>query len=203
MFMPVFSPTHAGGGALAISGSPVLTATEGEAYAGFTVTADGGTSPYVFSLVGTWPDGLSIDPDTGEVSGTPTESGSFASLSVRVTDDASDTDDLDGFTIEVEAEATDPNFASVVLLVGFDGSDGSTTFTDESGAAHALTAVGNVQVDTAQSKFGGASGLFDGAGDAITAADSAAWHFGTGDFTVEAWVRFSRVLPLQSCAGGF
>lgn len=96
-----------GGGAapvaLSISGTPVLSATEGEAYAGFTATAAGGTGPYVYSLVGTWPAGISINADTGAVSGTPTEDGSFGGLSVRVTDAALATDDLDAFTLEVEA----------------------------------------------------------------------------------------------------
>lgn len=100
-----------GGGAapvaLSISGTPVLSATEGEAYAGFTATAAGGTGPYVYSLVGTWPAGISINADTGAVSGTPTQDGSFAGLSVRVTDAALATDDLDAFTLEVEDVPTD------------------------------------------------------------------------------------------------
>ncbi|RWC29857.1 MAG: hypothetical protein EOS70_23500 [Mesorhizobium sp.] len=97
-----------GGGAapaLSISGTPVLTATEDDAYDGFTATASGGTAPYAYSLVGTWPAGITINSSTGAVSGTPTESGSFTGLSVRVTDDASATADLDAFTIEVEAAA--------------------------------------------------------------------------------------------------
>lgn len=89
---------------LAISGTPVLEAQDGVAYDGFTVTATGGEMPYTFSLVGDWPAGLSINADTGAVSGTPTEDGSFATLSVRVTDDLGTTDDLDAFTIVV-AEA--------------------------------------------------------------------------------------------------
>lgn len=94
--------------ALAISGTPVTTATEDAAYAGFTVTASGGDGSYTYSLVGTWPDGITVDSATGEVSGTPTESGTFASLSVRVTDGASATADLDSFALEVEAAANGP-----------------------------------------------------------------------------------------------
>jgi hypothetical protein len=86
------------------------------------------------------------------------------------------------------APETDPYFANVVSLLHMDGSDGGTTFTDVTGKT--WTANGNAQIDTAQSKFGGSSGLFDGNGDFLSTADSDAWHFGTGDFTVEFWARF-------------
>jgi len=57
----------------------------------------------------------------------------------------------------------------------------------------AITAVGNAQLDTAQSKFEGASGLFDGSGDYLSAADSDDWNFGAGDFTIDFWVRFNAL----------
>jgi len=68
-----------------------------------------------------------------------------------------------------------------------DGADGSTVFTDVKG--HVFTAAGNAQIDTAQSKFGGASGLFDGSGDYLDAAASTDFGVEAGDWTVEAWVR--------------
>ncbi len=79
------------------------------------------------------------------------------------------------------------------LLLHADGPDGSTAFTDSSASNHPLTAYGNSQIDTAQSKFGGASGLFDGTGDYLSAPDSADWNFGTGDFTIDCWVRFNSL----------
>jgi hypothetical protein len=84
--------------------------------------------------------------------------------------------------------ATDPNFSSVSLLLHMDGSNGSTTFTDSSSAARTITRSGNAQISTALSKFGGASGLFDGSGDYLTASTNAAFAYGTGDLTGEAWV---------------
>lgn len=82
---------------------------------------------------------------------------------------------------------TDPSFANVVLLAGFDGVDGATSFLDESASAHALSFSGNAQLDTADKQFGSASLLLDGTGDYVSAADSADWSFGTGPFTVECW----------------
>lgn len=84
----------------------------------------------------------------------------------------------------------DPHFASVVFLSHFDGADAATAATDEKG--HAITFNGNAQLDTAQFKFGTASLLLDGTGDSIQCADSADWHFGTGSFTIEGFVRFNN-----------
>ena len=104
---------------------------------------------------------------------------------------------------------SDPYFGNVVLLVGANGTDGSTTFVDESPAAHTLTATGNAQIDTAQFRFGVSSALFDGTGDLISAADSADWAFGAGQFTIEAWVQLATVavskihtIVSQAGAGG-
>ena len=87
-----------------ISGTPVLAGQDGVAYAGFTASATGGTTPYTFALVGTWPTGLSINSGTGAVSGTPTEDGSFPNLSVKVTDDDGDEDQLPTFTLVIAPE---------------------------------------------------------------------------------------------------
>lgn len=80
--------------------------------------------------------------------------------------------------------ASDPYWANVVALLHFNGSDGSTTFTDVTGKT--WTPSGNAQIDTAVSRFGGGSGLFDGNNDYLTCthADLA---LGTGDLTVECW----------------
>jgi len=54
--------------------------------------------------------------------------------------------------------------------------------------AHTVTAYGNAQIDTAQSKFGGASGLFDGDGDYLSTPDSADLRL-TNVGTLETWIR--------------
>lgn len=77
------------------------------------------------------------------------------------------------------------------LVLHANGTDGSTTFTDSSSAANTITATGGAQIDTAQKKFGTASGLFDGSNDYLSIPDNNAWDFGTGDFTIDFWVRFN------------
>ena len=85
---------------------------------------------------------------------------------------------------------TDPNFSNVSLLLHLDGMNGSTTFTDNSGSPKTLVASGNAQISTAQSKFGGASAVFDGVSDSINVNGAAPTDlvFGTGDFTIELFV---------------
>lgn len=81
--------------------------------------------------------------------------------------------------------AADPDWDSVVSLLHFDGADESTTFTDEKGFA--WTSFADVQIDTDQSKFGGASMLLDGASDRLKADND--FGIGTGDYTIEMWAR--------------
>ena len=50
----------------------------------------------------------------------------------------------------------DPLFNNVSLLLHGDGTNGFTTITDSSPTPKTVTAVGNAQISTAQSKFGGA-----------------------------------------------
>ena len=83
-------------------------------------------------------------------------------------------------------------------LLHMNGADASTTFTDTAlGGAHIWTAHGNAQIDTAQSKFGGASGLFDGNGDYISTPDSSDFDFGSGNFTIDFWMRMIRINSLH------
>lgn len=93
---------------------------------------------------------------------------------------------------------TDPFFSSVSLLLHFDGANGSTTFTDSSSNALTVTPYGDAAISTAQSKFGGASAYFDQDGDyAVVIPSSPATDFGTGDFTVEFWVRVTSTTGIQ------
>lgn len=79
----------------------------------------------------------------------------------------------------------DLNFGSVVLLAHMDGVNASTTFVDVKGKT--ITASGNAQISTAQSKFGGASAYFDGTGDYLNVSAHADFGFSTGAWTAECW----------------
>src|SRR5262245_11711181 len=91
--------------------------------------------------------------------------------------------------IDDTASGAVTNPAAPVLLLHMNGTDGSTTFTDSSASAHTVTPNGDAQIDTAQSKFGGASGLFDGTGDYLDIPGDTDVQFGTGDFTIDFWIR--------------
>ena len=51
-----------------------------------------------------------------------------------------------------------------------------------------LETVGGALISTAQSRFGGSSISFDGTGDYLSMSRNTSCAFGTGDFTVEAWI---------------
>jgi hypothetical protein len=51
-----------------------------------------------------------------------------------------------------------------------------------------LETVGNAQISTAQTKFGSGSMYFDGTGDYLLGRANQTGVFGTGNFTIEAWI---------------
>lgn len=99
----------------------------------------------------------------------------------------------DFYSTRVSAPGYPGNDSYTKLLLHMDGSNGSTTFTDSCAGAtpHTMTASGGAQISTAQSKFGAASGYFDGTGDYVSTPDSNDWSLGSGDFTVDGWFYFT------------
>jgi len=88
--------------------------------------------------------------------------------------------------------ANPPSWPNVQLLLPLDGTDGATSTLDESSNGLSISFHGNAKISTAQSKYGGASLLLDGTGDYLRAALTGSLaKFGTGDFSVEAWIRTS------------
>ncbi len=81
------------------------------------------------------------------------------------------------------------------LLLHGNGTDGSDAICDSnwSNPKPLSLNASKPEIDTAQSKFGGASILFNGSGAALYTANSANWGFGTGDFTLDFWVRWNSL----------
>lgn len=86
---------------LAISGAPSLPAKLGLAFS-FTPSVVGGFGPLSFSVSsGTLPAGLSLNSETGEISGTPSEAGTFASVVISASDSFGHSADSAPFDISV------------------------------------------------------------------------------------------------------
>ena len=64
-----------------------------------------------------------------------------------------------------------------------------------------LETVGNAQISTSVKKYGTGSLAFDGSGDYLTIPSSPNLGFGSGDFTVEAWVYLTA--NIANAAGGY
>jgi hypothetical protein len=100
-----------------------------------------------------------------------------------------------------EKTPVDPVFNNVSLLLHGNGANGSTTITDSSSSPKTVTAVGNAQISTVQSKFGGASISLDGAGDRLTCPII---NFQTNSFTIETWAFANNTLAgLRAIAGNW
>jgi hypothetical protein len=108
------------------------------------------------------------------------------------------TTDTYGF-VKGSGTRTDSNSASIVLALPMDGTNGGTSFGDQSavikgsGSAKTVTVNGNTNTSTAVSKFYGSSGYFDGTGDYLTIPDSTDFDLTGGDFTIELWVYINSI----------
>lgn len=98
----------------------------------------------------------------------------------------------DSVAVTPSAAVSDPDFASVSLLLHMDGSNGSTTFTDSSSNSLTVTAAGNATVSTTQAKFGQSLTL-DGSGDYLDLPSDSLLTMGTGDFTIEFWLYVNSI----------
>jgi hypothetical protein len=85
----------------------------------------------------------------------------------------------------------DPLRSSTVLMLHGDGVDASTNISDSTGRHTAYHYGLTFTVDDAQSKFGGSSVLIPNGGALIMLDNGADVGFGTGDFTVDCWLRLN------------
>lgn len=93
---------------------------------------------------------------------------------------------------------------TVRLHMSMDGVNASTVFPDEMG--HAFTAAGGAQLSTTAPKFGTAALSLSGSGAYLSTPDKLLdFAFGTGDFSVECWIKTSATREqvfLDIYAGG-
>ena len=84
--MPIGSPSL-----LTVSPTSLPNGTQGVAYSQ-TISASGGTGPYTFAVsVGSLPTGLSLNPSTGVISGTPTTGNTSYDFTIEATDSLGNT----------------------------------------------------------------------------------------------------------------
>ena len=112
------------------------------------------------------------------------------STGIGTTSNASRSSDeyLGSITSQLQEHSSDSN---TTLLLHMNGTNGSTTFTDDGNIGFSQTANGNVALTTSNKKFGTASADFDGSGDFITVNIGASpnnFVHSSNDFTYEAWV---------------
>jgi hypothetical protein len=88
------------------------------------------------------------------------------------------------------AATVDPYWADVVLQIQPSGANGSTSFTDQSYSRHAITALGNAQVNSSEL-------LLDGTGDCLTIPDDAQWRLAQG-CGVEVKIKFAATTGTQT-----
>lgn len=152
------------------------------------VLLDSGLSPFTCEVIQPLPYGLTarIEGRKLLIEGSSTDNGQWSSL-LRVT--ASNGVWVD-VPVQVQIQVLrDPHFDKVSLLLHMDGADGSTVFIDSSPSSKTVTPHGNAQIGSAQSKFGGASAIFDGSNDYLSVLyDPSLDLLGDEAFTVESWI---------------
>lgn len=88
-----------------------------------------------------------------------------------------------------------------LLLPSDSDNDAQYEFIDDGNTGHTVTAVATAQTSSAQKKFGSMSLLLDGDSDYLNTLDSVDWYFGTGNFTIDFWVRFDNLTNRQRLVG--
>ena len=96
------------------------------------------------------------------------------------------TDPVTGIWMPKRYEGT---YGTSGFYLDYSSGDTFTDFTDTSSSQHSITTNGNVIHKSDQAKNGATSIYFDGSGDSLTVSDSTDFTVGSGDFTIEAYVR--------------
>lgn len=90
---------------------------------------------------------------------------------------------------------TDPYYGNVSLLLHFDGTNGSTVYTDNSLNNFSISGANGAALTTSIYKYGTASGNFTATTDSRVVTPTSSALKLVGDFTVEMWYSPSLVQP--------
>jgi hypothetical protein len=141
----------------------------------FTPGTEDGVAPFVWDVsTGALPDGLTLDPDTGEISGVPDDTEGYYAFTLHCVDDNGKEAYKDVIF----------GLGRIISLLHMDGVNNGTSFPDETGKV--WTRSGCVTV-TDGAAFGGSSASFNGSQN-LSIGDSADWGFGAEDFTVSVFL---------------
>ena len=101
----------------------------------------------------------------------------------------------------------DPNISQVSLLLHGNGTNGSTTITDNSPTPNTVTAVGDAQISTAiADPFGNTTKgvlAFDGTGDRLSIPAASLFNFENNNFTVEAWIYPNAIAQVKAVVSNY
>jgi len=169
-------------------GAPPTNVTAGVAGYTHTFTATGGVSPWTFTSTGTLPTGLTLNPTTGVLSGTPSAAGPF-NFTIVATDSATGATCTGSAPFSVTVVCPAITVSPATLPGGIEGTAYSETVTATGGAGPYTFAVtaGALPTGLTLGNDGAITGTPSAEGEftfTITATDSATSCTGSRAYTV-------------------
>lgn len=155
------------------------------------VVALGGRPPYTFTAI-ELPEDLSIDQNTGIISGT-------LNAALNLTFQVKVNDSSDEITITGESYVSgDPYWSNVVSLMHFEGVNGSSTFVDEVAGTNWVASRGTPVISTGNKRIGNSSAYFAARNAEISCSQSNLGAFEDKDFTVELYMRPTSIPTISN-----
>jgi hypothetical protein len=104
-----------------------------------------------------------------------------------------------GITVANENTVQDPYFANVSLLLTGQGTDGSSAIVDSSSNAWTIANSSNlVKYNATSPQVGSTSMRFSGTGNYLRIPQTGVANFGSGNFTIEGWMKFDSFASTQT-----